>query len=200
MTVGCCPWTSTWRITSPLSTTTDASSTNAIVIEEHTECGSGCHGHHVPHELEADEAALSSFDRTLLKRVVATAVADYQKHRGSVPGGLARWAQQTLRPKVNWRQQARVGAALQRAPQDRHSGLHMAAPLPPPAGPRSRAAPGHDPPRAVHHGGGGHLRIHGRARTRPGPSQRSAPSSQASCPATASGSCRWTPTSTPTST
>ena len=78
---------------------------NAIVIEEHTECGSGCHGHHVPHELEADEAALSSFDRTLLKRVVATAVADYQKHRGSVPGGLARWAQQTLRPKVNWRQQ-----------------------------------------------------------------------------------------------
>ena len=80
---------------------------NAIVIEEHTECGSGCHSHHVGHELDSDAEALSDFDRALLKRVVATAVADHQKAHGagSVPGGLARWAEQTLRPKVNWRQQ-----------------------------------------------------------------------------------------------
>ena len=85
---------------------------NAIVIEEHTECGSGCHSHHVGHELDSDAEALSDFDRALLKRVVATAVADHQKAHGagSVPGGLARWAEQTLRPKVNWRQQ--LAAAL----------------------------------------------------------------------------------------
>ena len=85
---------------------------NAIVIEEHTECGSGCHSHHVDHELEADAEALSDFDRALLRRIVATAVADHQKAHGagSVPGGLARWAEQTLRPKVNWRQQ--LAAAL----------------------------------------------------------------------------------------
>ena len=85
---------------------------NAVTVEARSDCGSGCHSHHVPHELEADEAALSDFDRALLKRVVATAVADHQKHRGagSVPGGLARWAEQTLRPKVNWRQQ--LAAAL----------------------------------------------------------------------------------------
>ena len=85
---------------------------DAIVIEEHTDCGSGCHSHHIDHELEADAEALSDFDRALLRRIVATAVADHQKAHGadSVPGGLARWAEQTLRPKVNWRQQ--LAAAL----------------------------------------------------------------------------------------
>ena len=85
---------------------------NAVPVEVRTDCGSGCHSHHLDHELQADDAALSDFDRALLKRVVATAVADHQKAHGagSVPGGLARWAEQTLRPKVNWRQQ--LAAAL----------------------------------------------------------------------------------------
>ena len=80
---------------------------NGVPVQVHLECGSGCHSHHVDHELDADTEALSDFDRTLLKRAVAAAVADHQKARGagSVPGGLARWAQQTLHPKVNWRQQ-----------------------------------------------------------------------------------------------
>ena len=79
----------------------------AVAVEVHTECGSGCHSHHVDHELDADAETLSDFDRALLKRVVATAVTTHHKAHGagSVPAGLARWAEQTLRPKVNWRQQ-----------------------------------------------------------------------------------------------
>ena len=85
---------------------------DGVAVEVHTECGSGCHSHHLDHELDAHAETLSDFDRALLKRVVAAAVTDHQKHHGagSVPEGLARWAQQTLRPKVNWRQQ--LAAAL----------------------------------------------------------------------------------------
>ena len=84
---------------------------NAVPIGV-TDCGSGCHGHHVPHELPEADDALSNFDRELLKRTVASEIADHRKIHGtgSVPQGLARWAQQTLRPKVNWRQQ--VASAL----------------------------------------------------------------------------------------
>ena len=80
---------------------------NAVPVEVSTDCGSGCHSHHVAHEPPDDTASLSDFDRKLLKRTVASAIADHRKAHGtgSVPQGLARWAQQTLRPKVNWRQQ-----------------------------------------------------------------------------------------------
>ena len=80
---------------------------NGVPVQVRIECGSGCHSHAVPHELDTDTDALSDFDRTLLKRAVAAAVADHKKTHGtgSVPEGLARWAQQTLHPKVNWRQQ-----------------------------------------------------------------------------------------------
>lgn len=79
----------------------------AVSVEARTGCGSGCHSHFVPHELVDDTEALSDFDRTLLKLAVANAVTDHRKllGAGSVPAGLARWAEQTLQPKVNWRQQ-----------------------------------------------------------------------------------------------
>ena len=85
---------------------------NGVAVQVRIECGSGCHSNYLDHELDADTEALSNFDRTLLKRVVAVAVADHQKTHGtgSVPVGLARWAEQTLHPKVNWRQQ--LAAAL----------------------------------------------------------------------------------------
>ena len=81
-------------------------------LEEPAECGSGCHSHHRVHELGTDADALGDLDRALLKRAVAAAVSDHRKHHGagSVPAGLARWAEQTLRPKVDWRQQ--LSAAL----------------------------------------------------------------------------------------
>ncbi|MYN66520.1 MAG: VWA domain-containing protein [Acidobacteria bacterium] len=85
---------------------------NGIPVPVHIECGSGCHSHAVPYELGTDSDALSDLDRALLKRAVAAAVADHQKAHGpgNVPEGLARWAQQTLHPKVDWRQQ--LAAAL----------------------------------------------------------------------------------------
>ena len=88
---------------------------NAIAVEVSTSCGSGCHGHHVAHELPEADDELSDFDRELLKRSVASAIAAHRKTHGigSVPRGLARWAQQTLRPSVDWRQQ--IAAALRTA-------------------------------------------------------------------------------------
>ncbi len=85
---------------------------SGVAVEEPAECGSGCHSHHRVHELGTDADALGDLDRALLKRAVAAAVTDHQKHHGagSVPAGLARWAEQTLRPKVDWRQQ--LAAAL----------------------------------------------------------------------------------------
>ena len=93
---------------------------NGVGVEARAGCGSGCDSRRAHHELDEDTAALSDFDRTLLKRTVAAAIADHQKRHGagSVPEGLARWAQQTLRPKVDWRQT--LATAL------RHSQHHKA--------------------------------------------------------------------------
>ena len=104
---GCCPRTSTWTTTPPPSTTTRQLLDNAIAVDVNAECGSGCHSCHLDHELGADPEALSDLDRELLKRTVAAAVADHHKTHGpgSIPQGLARWAEQTLCPKVDWRQQ-----------------------------------------------------------------------------------------------
>ena len=80
---------------------------DATIVEVHTQCGSGSHSQHLPHELDDNTAALDDLDQTLLKHTVATAVAQHHKLHGvdSVPEGLQRWANQTLHPRVNWQQQ-----------------------------------------------------------------------------------------------
>ena len=80
---------------------------NAAAVEVPVGCGSGCHAHHVPHELQQADDALSDLDRKLLKRATASQITEHHKTHGigSVPEGLARWAEQTLRPRVDWRQQ-----------------------------------------------------------------------------------------------
>ena len=144
---------------------------NGVSVQVHIECGSGCHSHAVPHELDTDTDALSDFDRTLLKRAVAAAVADHKKTHGtgSVPEGLARWAQQTLHPKVNWRQQ--LASALRTSVHHKTGTADYTWQRPSrrqqPQDPVLR--PGHDPTRSVHRRRGGHLRIDGRTRTGPGP-------------------------------
>ena len=82
----------------------------AAPIEMSVGCGSGCHAQRMLHEPPYGDDALDVFDRELLKRSVASAVADYRKIHGvgSVPEGLARWARQTLGSRVNWRQQLAV--------------------------------------------------------------------------------------------
>ena len=89
---------------------------NSTVIEVHTDCGSGSHSQHLPHELDdGDTPALADLDQTLLRHAVATAVNEHRKHHGvdSVPEGLQRWANQTLHPQVNWQQQ--LAAAVRTA-------------------------------------------------------------------------------------
>ena len=143
---------------------------NSVTVETHIECGSGCHSHHLDHELDPDVETLSDFDRTLLKRVVAAAVADHQKTCGteSVPEGLARWARADTASQSRLATATSHRAAFQRAPQNRHSRLHMAAALAPSTTTRHCAATRHDPPRSIHRRRSGHLRINGRTRTRPG--------------------------------
>ena len=80
---------------------------HTAAVEAAVGCGSGCHSQHVAHERVDDTDALSDFDRKLLQRTTASEVAAHRKAHGttSVPEGLARWAQQTLHPRVDWRQQ-----------------------------------------------------------------------------------------------
>lgn len=86
---------------------------NSVAVPAGVECGSGCHSHGP--DIEYDIETLSDFDRALLKRAVAAAVADHQQTcgAGSVPEGLARWAEQTLQPRVDWRR--KLAAVLRSA-------------------------------------------------------------------------------------
>jgi predicted metal-dependent peptidase len=60
---------------------------------------------------EADK--ISQTEKDLIIRDVAKKIEDHIKNRGSVPGGLERWAHDILHPKVNWRKELRVSARRQ---------------------------------------------------------------------------------------
>jgi predicted metal-dependent peptidase len=67
--------------------------------------GAGVHGHGRPWELDelADGAsAVSTLEQKSLRLSVAAAMEEH-KSRGDIPGGWLRWAQQSLRPQVDWR-------------------------------------------------------------------------------------------------
>jgi predicted metal-dependent peptidase len=74
------------------------------------DCGSGADG--VPRP-DDGPPALPAWQAELLRRQVAQDVIAYGKQAGTVPGGLLRWAQEILSPKVNWR--AVLAAELRRA-------------------------------------------------------------------------------------
>jgi predicted metal-dependent peptidase len=60
---------------------------------------------------------LPAWQADLLRRQVAAEILRHGREAGSVPAGLARWAQQTLAPVVNWR--TLLAAELRRAVADR---------------------------------------------------------------------------------
>jgi predicted metal-dependent peptidase len=60
---------------------------------------------------------LPGWQADLLRRQVAAEILRHGREAGSVPAGLARWAQQTLAPVVNWR--TLLAAELRRAVADR---------------------------------------------------------------------------------
>jgi predicted metal-dependent peptidase len=84
-------------------------------------CGSCAHGHQEPWELGSPESSgvpgVSEAEAEVIRRQVAheiVRIAAQSKERGSVPAHWRRWAEEKLRPKVDWRRQLRsaVRAAL----------------------------------------------------------------------------------------
>jgi predicted metal-dependent peptidase len=70
--------------------------------------GSGVHGQPRAWELPPDSPqaqTLSDFDRQALKEEVARRILEAHKNRGTVPAQMLRWAEETLKPRVNWREQ-----------------------------------------------------------------------------------------------
>ncbi len=74
------------------------------------DCGSGADG--VPRPDDGPPAR-PAWQADLLRRQVAQDVIDHGKQAGDVPGGLLRWAQEILNPKINWRKV--LAAELRRA-------------------------------------------------------------------------------------
>jgi len=68
--------------------------------------GSGVHGQKREWELLADDSqapALSEMERELVRRAVAEEIR-LRKSQGDIPAGWRRWAEEVLKPKVNWQE------------------------------------------------------------------------------------------------
>src|SRR5579863_1781975 len=71
-----------------------------------SDCGAGCHGHSSDSDAALTAllpAGLSGSEALLLRRRVAEAIMAAGRHSGTVAGGWERWAEATLRPKLDWR-------------------------------------------------------------------------------------------------
>ncbi len=68
------------------------------------DCGSAADGCRRDWELEPDEDAIGPAEASLIRDQVARAI---KAAPGTVPGGLARWANAVLAPTVDWRRQLR---------------------------------------------------------------------------------------------
>ena len=74
-------------------------------------CGSSSGGDSRDYELPNSHDEAPSIDTDRQRNVrdrVASDVVDYSKSRGEIPGGLKRWADNYLDPKVDWRRQLSV--------------------------------------------------------------------------------------------
>ncbi len=83
-------------------------------------CGSCATGRKAEWEDEApvkgSSAGISKAEGELIRRDVAKQIMEYSNGKGRLPGHLARWAQETLNPKVNWRK--KLAAAIRYAAID----------------------------------------------------------------------------------
>ncbi|TEX51633.1 MAG: hypothetical protein B7C55_04525 [Actinomycetales bacterium mxb001] len=74
---------------------------------EHYDCGSVSGGDSRGYELPAGDPeapAIRSDQQDIIRDRVAHDILTHARDRGNVPGGLLRWAQRLLDPKVNWRE------------------------------------------------------------------------------------------------
>jgi predicted metal-dependent peptidase len=94
------------------ASTTDrsAKNENLAAAGDWLDCGSGADG--VPRPDDGPPAR-PAWQADLLRRQVAQDVIAHSKQAGNVPGGLLRWAEEILNPKVNWRKV--LAAELRRA-------------------------------------------------------------------------------------
>ena len=94
------------------ASTTDrsAKNKNLAAAGDWLDCGSGADG--VPRPDDGPPAR-PAWQADLLRRQVAQDVIAHAKQAGNVPGGLLRWAEEILSPKVNWRKV--LAAELRRA-------------------------------------------------------------------------------------
>jgi predicted metal-dependent peptidase len=94
------------------ASTTDRSGKNKDLAAagDWLDCGSGADG--VPRPGDGPPAR-PAWQADLLRRQVAQDVIAHSKVAGNVPGGLLRWAEEILNPKVNWRKV--LAAELRRA-------------------------------------------------------------------------------------
>ena len=83
---------------------------NRVAAGDWLDCGSGADG--VPRPDDGPPAR-PAWQADLLRRQVAQDVIAHSKRAGNVPGGLLRWAEEILNPKVNWRKV--LAAELRRA-------------------------------------------------------------------------------------
>jgi predicted metal-dependent peptidase len=94
------------------ASTTDrsAKNKNLAAAGDWLDCGSGADG--VPRPDDGPPAR-PAWQADLLRRQVAQEVIAHGKQAGNVPGGLLRWAEEILNPRVNWRKV--LAAELRRA-------------------------------------------------------------------------------------
>jgi predicted metal-dependent peptidase len=96
----------------------------AAAAGEWLDCGSGAdgiprpgdsagHGGTTPLAPPGEPPGLPAWQAELLRRQVAQDLIAHGKQAGNVPGGLLRWAQEILNPKVDWRRL--LAAELRRA-------------------------------------------------------------------------------------
>lgn len=80
-------------------------------VAEPTDCGRSADGLERSYEQPGGDA-LPDLERSVLEAALARDIAARAAARSDVPGGWRRWAQERLRPAVDWR--ARLGAVLRR--------------------------------------------------------------------------------------
>jgi len=81
------------------------------------DCGSGAHGQERGWELAQGEGSgLRPYQGDLIRRQVASDVLAHAEQAGTLPGGLRRWAEQLVAPRVDWRRA--LAAELRRGVAD----------------------------------------------------------------------------------
>jgi predicted metal-dependent peptidase len=76
-------------------------------LDAFQDCGSGSGGASRTYELAADDPvnpSIRSDQRAGVRDRVAHDIYDHAKNRGTVPGGLLRWAESILHPTIDWRE------------------------------------------------------------------------------------------------